>query len=155
MLLIWRTHSCENGCLTGSNLQSQCNPIESSNAVLHILKFLWKYKRPLMAIAILSNKPLAGAIITPLLKLLVPSHSNEHSMGLTQIYSTEQGTQLQGHTIQPYNFQQRCRRIISWREEHLQQTVPGKWITTCRRTTLDSHLSSCTKTTPSGLRTST
>jgi hypothetical protein len=69
MIVDWYNQHCENGLTTKSNLCVQRNPYQNSNDILHryrkinpILEYIWKYRRPQIAKAILSKKSYAGGI---------------------------------------------------------------------------------------------
>ena len=38
MFLDWKNQYCENDCATQSNLQSQCNPYQTTNGILHRIR---------------------------------------------------------------------------------------------------------------------
>ena len=68
----WKNQYCENEYTTQSNLQIQCTPYQATNGIFFlqnleqiISQFVWKYKKPQIAKAILRKKNGTGGVNLP------------------------------------------------------------------------------------------
>ena len=69
MFMDWKNQYSENKFTTQSNLQIQCNPYQATNGIFHrartISQFVWKYRKPRIAKAVLRKKNETGGINLP------------------------------------------------------------------------------------------
>ena len=77
----------ENEYTTQCNLKIQCNPYQTTNGIFHrakqiISQFVWKYKKPQIAKAILRKKNGTGGINLPDLRFTTkPQSSRQYGTG--------------------------------------------------------------------------
>ena len=84
----WKNQYSENEYTTQSNLQIQCNPYQATSDIFHrtrkiISRFVWKYKKPRIAKAILRKKNGTGGI-NLWYQNIPQSYSHQDSMVLAQ-----------------------------------------------------------------------
>ena len=69
MFMVRKNQFSENEYTTQSNLQIQCNPYQATSSIFHrartISQFVWKYKKPRIAKAILRKKNGTGRFNLP------------------------------------------------------------------------------------------
>jgi hypothetical protein len=114
------------------------------------LKFISKYKRLLIAKAILNKKSYAGGITIPDFKLYYRAiaikiawywHKNKHE-------DQQKKTEDPDMNPRSYNYLlfDKCAKNIQWRKDSLfNKCCWGNWLSACRKLKLDLCLSPCTR----------
>ena len=155
----WRNIPCswsgknqysENEYKTQSNLQIQYNPHQTTNVFSReleqiISQFVWKYKKPQIAKAILRKKNGTGGIKLPEFSLYYRATVIKTVWYQNKGQNTDQWNKIESPDINPHTYGHlifdKGGKNIQWRKDNLFNKWCWKnWSTTCKRIKLEHFL---------------